>query len=96
MLLTFSFTFDASIFQLFQPLLRVLVCHSRGGAWGRSSADYPCVRRHRINLLGATPSWLSLLLREPEFEQCDSVRVVFCGGESLSSDIPEKIGAFGY
>ena len=94
MLLTFSFTFDASIFQLFQPLLAgacLVIPEAEHG--GDPARIIHAIRRHRITLLGATPSWLGLLLREPDFEQCDSVRVVFCGGESLSADIPEKINA---
>ncbi len=91
-LLTLSFTFDASIFQLFQPLLAgaclVIPAVELGGDPTRI---IQAVRRHRITVLGLPTSLWRLLLGEPDFEQCDSVRIAFCGGESLSADIPEKI-----
>ena len=91
-LLTFSFVFDASLFQLFQPLLAgaclVIPDAEHGGDPKRIIND---IRRHKITVLGLTPSLLALLLNEPDFEQCDSVRIVFCGGESLSEALRSKL-----
>jgi amino acid adenylation domain-containing protein len=91
-LLTLSFTFDASISQIFHPLMagaRLVIPEAELG--GDPSRIIRAVRRHEITVLGATTSMWRLLLQEPEFDRCESVRIAFCGGESLPPDIPDQI-----
>ncbi|ACK65882.1 amino acid adenylation domain protein [Rippkaea orientalis PCC 8801] len=92
LLLTFSFVFDASIFQLFQPLLSgaCLVIPEREHG-GDPMRIINAIRRYQITVLGLNPSLLALLVKEQGFEQCDSVRMMFCGGESVSESLLEKI-----
>src|SRR5262249_6423481 len=91
-LLTLSFVFDASIFQLFQPLLagaRLVIPTVEHE--GDPTRIVDAVRRHRITVLGGTPSLLHLVVKEPTFGQCDSVRIAFCGGEPVSPEIVEEV-----
>ena len=95
-LLTFSFVFDASLFQLFQPLLSgacLVIPETEHG--GDPIRIIRFIRCYGITIFGITPSMLALLLKEPDFEQCNSVKTVFCGGESLSEELIDKINQRG-
>jgi len=92
MLLTLSFVFDASIYQLFQPLLAgACVVIPNVQLDGDPLRTINAIRQHRITIHGTIPSLLGPLAGSPEFSQCDSLRIVFCGGESLSDDIVESV-----
>jgi amino acid adenylation domain-containing protein len=91
-LLTFSFSFDASLFQLFQPLIAgarlVIPDMETGGDPARLVEE---IRRHRITVLGAVPSLLKLLVARRNLGGCSTLRVVFCGGEPLSEELAEAV-----
>ena len=80
------FSFDASIWEMFLPLLR-------GGRLvlarpdGQRDPTYmiQAVRAQRIAVLQLVPSMLQVMVEEPDFEQCDSLTHLFCGGEALSA-----------
>ena len=86
------FSFDASIWEMFLPLLR-------GGRLvlarpdGQRDPAYmiQAVRSHRIAVLQLVPSMLQVLVEEPDFEQCDSLIHLFCGGEALSASLSERV-----
>lgn len=91
-LVTFSFVFDASIFELFQPLLGgATVVFPDTDLGGDPAHIISAVRRYRITVLGVIPSWLSLLASDPELAECRSLRRVFCGGETLPAEAVERI-----
>jgi amino acid adenylation domain-containing protein len=91
-LVTFSFAFDASIFELFQPLLGgAAVVFPDADLGGDPARIISAVRRYRITVLGVIPSWLSLLASDPELAECRSLRWVFCGGETLPAHVVERI-----
>jgi amino acid adenylation domain-containing protein len=91
-LVTFSFAFDASIFELFQPLLGgAAVVFPDAELGGDPARIISAVRRYQITVLGVIPSWLSLLVSDPELAECRSLRRVFCGGETLPAHAAESI-----
>lgn len=79
------FSFDVSVWEFFWPLLAgaCLVVAQPGG-----HQDNPYLIRtiaeHQITTLHFVPSMLQLFLEEPNLEQCQSLRQVFCSGEALS------------
>ncbi len=84
-LVTFSYAFDASLFELLQPLMAgASVVFPEGDLEGDPARIIGAIQRHEVSILGAVPSWLSLLVATPGFEACRSLRLVFCGGEPLT------------
>ena len=47
--------------------------------------------RDRISVLPAVPSLLRVLVAHPLFAQCDSLRLIFTGGESLPPELPSQV-----
>ncbi|MCW2795680.1 amino acid adenylation domain-containing protein [Nocardioides sp.] len=90
-LLTFSFVFDASLFEIFQPLMsgaRVVVPERPLG--GDPAETVGAIRRFGITVLGVVPSLLELLLEDPGVADCTSLRLVFCGGERLTQSVADR------
>ena len=82
------FNFDASVWEIFLPLIagaRLFVARPQG----EKDAAYlvEAVRENHITVLQMVPSMLRVLVEEPGFAQCSSLRRVFCGGEALPSDL---------
>ena len=81
-----SFSFDASIWEFFAPLISgaQLVL-----APPEASRDPECLvhflQKERITILQLVPTLLQVLL-DQGMTQCTSLRRVFCGGEPLSGD----------
>ena len=94
-LLTFSFVFDAALFELFQPLVagaRVVV-PTRELA-GDPGATVAALAQHRVTVLGVVPSTLRLLLGEPGLDAAArDLRLVFCGGEPLDEDLVREVNS---
>jgi len=85
------FSFDASVWEFYAALLvggRLVMArpggHRDGGYLARTIQD------HNITTLRLVPSLLRVLLEEPEFENCKSLRRVFCGGEALAVVLQES------
>ncbi len=80
------FSFDASVWEFFSPLLSgaTLVLAEPGGHRDR---DYllRTLRDERITILQLVPSQLNMVLEGEGWEQCPKLRRVFCGGETLTS-----------
>ncbi|HEX7318160.1 MAG TPA: amino acid adenylation domain-containing protein, partial [Pyrinomonadaceae bacterium] len=81
------FTFDASVWEIFVPLLsgaRLVVARPEGH---RDSAYLvETVINEQITVLQLVPSMLRVFLQEPRAEECGSLRHVFCGGEELRAE----------
>jgi amino acid adenylation domain-containing protein len=91
-LVTFSYVFDASLFELVQPLLAgAAVVFPEDDLEGDPVRIVRAIRDHDVTVLGVVPSWLSSLTATPGFEECRSLRLVFCGGEPLT---PALVTAF--
>jgi amino acid adenylation domain-containing protein/non-ribosomal peptide synthase protein (TIGR01720 family) len=84
-------SFDASVWEIFVPLLSGarLVLAAPGGH--RDSAYLvETIAKHKITNLQLVPSMLRVFLDEPRLSKCDNLRRVFCGGESLPVDLQQK------
>jgi amino acid adenylation domain-containing protein len=91
-LLTLSFTFDASLFQLFQPLMVgacIVIPEVEHG--GDPARIIRLVRNNSVTILATTGSIWRLLVNEPELTQCVSLRLAFSGGEPLDPGVPIKL-----
>jgi amino acid adenylation domain-containing protein len=89
-----TFSFDASIWELFLPLM----CGARlvmaaPGAQRDGAYLVEAIVRQRVTVLQMVPSMLQVLLGEPGVEKCESLRLVFSGGESLSLELEESFHA---
>ncbi|HVG10915.1 MAG TPA: amino acid adenylation domain-containing protein [Thermoanaerobaculia bacterium] len=89
-----AFSFDASIWELFVPLLsgaRLVMAQSGG----QSDASYLVdeVRRRGITVLQLVPSMLQVVLSERGLEDCRSLRRLYCGGEALPVELQERFFA---
>ena len=88
------FSFDASVWEFYAPLLagaRLVVARPEGHLdWGYLVRT---IRAQAISTLQMVPSLLWSLVEEPGFDQCQSLRRVFCGGETLSVELQERFHA---
>ncbi len=88
------FSFDASVWEFYAPLLvgaRLIMAHPTG----HQDSAYMCeeIIQQNITTLQLVPSLLRVLLSEPKFKDCLSLRRVFCGGEALPADLVENFFA---
>lgn len=84
-------SFDASVWEIFVPLLSGarLVLAEPGGH--RDSAYLvETISKLGITTLQLVPSMLRVFLDEPNLDHCDQLRRVFCGGEALPLDLQQK------
>ncbi|PZS11642.1 MAG: non-ribosomal peptide synthetase, partial [Pseudonocardiales bacterium] len=83
-----SFTFDASVWELFAPLIagaRVLLASAEAqrdlGALAR------LVAHSDVTVVQVVPSLLAPLLQQPAVENWHALRRLFCGGEALAGHL---------
>jgi len=89
-----SLSFDVSVFELFWPLLaglRVIV--AKPGGHLDSAYLVKLIAEQKLTFLHAVPSMLEVLLEEEEIDTCNCLRYVTSGGETLSSDLKERLCA---
>ncbi len=87
-------TFDASVPELFGPLLagaRVVIARPEG----HKDVGYliDVVRAEQITSITFVPSLLELFVDEPALADCQSLRRVLVGGEALSFDVQARFFA---
>ncbi|WP_103341343.1 non-ribosomal peptide synthetase [Amycolatopsis sp. CA-126428] len=93
-LLKTPFSYDASVIELIWPLLHgaTMVVAQPGGH--RDPAYLvELISAHRVTVVEMVPSMLGPLLREPAAARCDSLRVVFSGGEALTTTQAAQVRA---
>ena len=85
------FSFDASVWEFYAPLLAGarLVMAQPGG---HQDSEYliNVIMEQKVTILQLVPSLLQLLLEQEKFEKCHSLKRVFCGGEALSVDLQDR------
>lgn len=88
---SFSFTFDASVWELFAPLLAGAQLVLAGADIARDSRRLvELIARHGITVMQTIPSRLGLLLEESGVADCRSLRHVICGGEAMTGALQER------
>jgi amino acid adenylation domain-containing protein len=89
-----SFSFDASIWEFFAPLMAgAQLVMARLGGEKDSSYLVKTIDEQGITVLQVVPSMLQMLLDTPGLERCRSLRRVFCGGEALTIQLQERFFA---
>ena len=77
-------SFDASVWEFYAPLLtggRLVLARPDGHTDSQYLASI--IRTQQITILQVVPTLLRMLLDEPDFSGCTSLRRVFVGGEAL-------------
>ena len=78
------FSFDASIWEIFVPLLAgARVVLAEAGREHDPSYLVQAIAEHKVTILQLVPSMLALLLEEKGLEELQSLRRMFSGGEAL-------------
>ncbi len=88
------FSFDASVWEFYAPLLagaRLIV--ARPGGHQDSAYLVKLIAEHQVSTIQFVPSLLQVLLEEPGLESCKCLRQVFCGGEALPVELQERFFA---
>jgi amino acid adenylation domain-containing protein len=86
------FSFDASIWELFVPLMfgaRLVV--ARPGGHQDSGYMVAAIERYGVTVLQLVPSMLGAFLEEPGLASCTSLRRMFCGGEALARELQDRL-----
>jgi amino acid adenylation domain-containing protein len=84
-------SFDASVWEFYAPLFagaRLVLAPPGGHRDSRYLVKF--IAEQEITVLQLVPSLLGIVLDEPEFSACTSLRRVFCGGEALTVGLKEK------
>ena len=84
--------FDASIWEIFWPLLSG-ACLILAKPGGHKDSDYliDLIIEEGITAIHFVPSMLQVFLINKRVERCHSLRRVFCGGEVLPFDLQERL-----
>lgn len=83
-----AFSFDASVWEYYAPLFAggcLVIARPGGQQDSRYLVD--CIQREAITVLQLIPTQLKMLLEENGFQDCTSLRRIFCGGEELLSQL---------
>jgi amino acid adenylation domain-containing protein len=86
-----AFGFDASIWELFIPLItgaRLIV--ARPGGQQDSAYLVRLVREQQATILQLVPSMLQIVVEEPGLPECASLRRLFCGGEAFPGELQRR------
>lgn len=85
------FSFDASVWEFFAPLMEgAQLVLARPG--GHQETDYliQTILEKKITVLQLVPSLLRMLLEADAFNDCKSLRRVFCGGEVMPASLRDQ------
>jgi amino acid adenylation domain-containing protein/non-ribosomal peptide synthase protein (TIGR01720 family) len=89
-----AFSFDAAGTEFYGPLLfggRLILAQAGGQQDGAYLAR--TIIEHGVTILQLVPSLLRVLLEEPEFANCRSLRRVICAGEALPAELQARFAA---
>jgi amino acid adenylation domain-containing protein len=89
-----SFSFDASVWEFYAPLLvgaQLVLARPNG----QKDVNYliPVLIHQNITILQTVPTLLQLLLEQPHMRHCHSLKRVFCGGEPLTLGLQTRFFA---
>ncbi len=86
--------FDASVWEFYAPLLcgaRLVL--ARPGGQQDSSYLVRAMAEHSVTVLQVVPTLLRMLVSEPDFGRCETLRLLFCGGEALTEELAARCRA---
>ncbi|QLE43120.1 amino acid adenylation domain-containing protein [Nostoc sp. C052] len=93
-LLTISFSFDPSVWQIFWPLcFGGQLFMARPGGHQDTAYLVKVISEQQITVLALVPSILRVLLEEKGIENCRFLRHIVCGGEALPGELLERFFA---
>ncbi len=85
-------TFDAAGWEVWAPLVvGGTVVSPPPGVEGDPAALVRSLDDHAVTVLQMVPSMLRLLVEEPGFAECTSLRLVYSGGEQLTADVCARV-----
>jgi amino acid adenylation domain-containing protein len=85
------YTFDASVWEILTPLMAgATLIAARPGGHQDSRYIAETIASEGVTILQLVPTMLSMLIDEEAWGRCDSLRLVFCGGEALSAELRER------
>lgn len=85
------FSFDASVWEFFWPLITgASLALARPGGHRDNAYLRDLIKERRITTMQLVPSMLSAFLDEPGTESCVSLRRVFAGGEALPPALAQR------
>ena len=86
-----SLNFDASVWELFWPLMfGASIFTARHSGQQDSAYLAETIAKHEITIAYFVPSMLALFVQEPRLDHASSLRKVICGGESLASELVQR------
>jgi amino acid adenylation domain-containing protein len=87
-----SWGFDISLWELFGPwMVGGVVVLAPAGGGAESGRLLGCLREEGVTVAHFVPSLLRVLVQEPEFAACGSLRSVLCGGEAVSRELVRRV-----
>jgi amino acid adenylation domain-containing protein len=87
-----STNFDASVWEFYAPLLAgARLVLSPPALAAETRAVVQTILDQKVTVVQVVPSLLRLLLDEPEFCNCISLKRLFCGGEPLPSELVNRL-----
>jgi amino acid adenylation domain-containing protein len=89
-----SISFDASVWELFVPLMSgATLIVARPGGHQDSAYLVEKVIQQKVTTLQLVPSMLQVFLDEPEADKCTSLKRMYCGGEALTGEMQAQFYA---
>nr|QEO74872.1 condensation domain-containing protein [uncultured bacterium] len=87
-----AFSFDASVWEFFAPLLAgARLVLARPGGQQDSQYLIDVMQQQRVSILQGVPSLLRVLVGEQGLEACVGLRRVFSGGERLTAELAGQL-----
>ncbi len=86
-----AFSFDVSVWEFFWPLMtgaRLVV--ARQGLQRDAGGLAELIREQGVSVLHFVPAMLQVMLEEPSWADCRSVRLVVASGEALTPEVVER------
>ena len=88
------FSFDASVWEFWAALMTgAKLVVAKPGGHRDSNYLIETIASQRVTLLQVVPTLLEILLQEPSFDRCSSLRLVFSGGEALKQRVWQKFNS---
>jgi amino acid adenylation domain-containing protein len=88
------YSFDVSVWEFFWPLMTgatLVVARPGGHRDGRYLVE--TIKTEQVTTMHFVPSMLQAFLREPDVEECTSLRRVICSGEALPRELQDRFFA---